>query len=530
LLSTINSIRLFKTYIFSLFFLFFTAAFQSQLKEDAGYFADKAYSKLYNNPEESLDFTQNLILNEKNPDKIIYQNIIAQSYAMKGDYINSIKTILGTEDLKTENTSAFHQFFFNYCLADQYQNLGLYEQSQKVIFQILEKTKFPANPQTEITLGKIYQLQSINYAIVKSYKKAQDYLDKSDKHFKIKSEEGEILKTENQLFRGIILLNQKKINPAKAIFNEVLQDNILNKYAFLYALARENSARAAFLEQDYERADTLLLQAAAKIEKTNYLSLKSRIYESLSNSYLAQNNNVEYQRFRSLFEDQKTKMDENKKSAISYLVTVIEDLNQEEYGFYETDITRSRNWVVGFCLALVVVCGIFYVLADRKKREIKKQLDFFKNYAKPFSSENPSTPVSQITVTEVRPEVKSMLSPEKVTELLDKLKAFENSKLFLSKQISLTFLASELETNIKYLSEVIKQHKGKKFNNYINDLRIQYVINLLKTDPSYLNYKVSYLAEISGFSSHSAFTAIFKSITGMSPNDFIQQINLQNKS
>lgn len=124
----------------------------------------------------------------------------------------------------------------------------------------------------------------------------------------------------------------------------------------------------------------------------------------------------------------------------------------------------------------------------------------------------------------------SLLSPEKEEELLQKLRDFEKSKLFLGKQISLPFLAAELDTNIKYLSEVIKKYKDKNFNAYINDLRIQYIVNLLKTDSSYLNYKVSYLAEITGFSSHSAFTSIFKSITGMSPNDFIQQISASKKS
>ncbi|RXM52850.1 hypothetical protein BOQ60_26210, partial [Chryseobacterium sp. CH1] len=35
----------------------------------------------------------------------------------------------------------------------------------------------------------------------------------------------------------------------------------------------------------------------------------------------------------------------------------------------------------------------------------------------------------------------------------------------------------------------------------------------------------SYLAEYSGFSSHSAFTTVFKSVTGMSPNVYIQEIS-----
>jgi AraC-like DNA-binding protein len=37
-----------------------------------------------------------------------------------------------------------------------------------------------------------------------------------------------------------------------------------------------------------------------------------------------------------------------------------------------------------------------------------------------------------------------------------------------------------------------------------------------------MNYKISYLAETCGFSSHSTFATIFKSITGITPITFIE--------
>ncbi|WP_449401179.1 helix-turn-helix domain-containing protein [Chryseobacterium wanjuense] len=91
--------------------------------------------------------------------------------------------------------------------------------------------------------------------------------------------------------------------------------------------------------------------------------------------------------------------------------------------------------------------------------------------------------------------------------------------------MSLSMLSAQMGVNTKYLSEVINNNKGKNFNGYINELRINHIAHLLKTDQTYLNYKVSYLAEYSGFSSHSAFTTIFKSVTGMSPNAYIQEIS-----
>ncbi|MDP9955453.1 AraC-like DNA-binding protein [Epilithonimonas hungarica] len=106
--------------------------------------------------------------------------------------------------------------------------------------------------------------------------------------------------------------------------------------------------------------------------------------------------------------------------------------------------------------------------------------------------------------------------------LLKKLDDFENTEDYIKTDLSLQSLAKKLETNTKYLSETINTHKQKNFNAYINELRINYIINKLKDKPIYRSYKIKYLAEESGFSTHSAFTAVFKTVTGMSPANYIQ--------
>jgi AraC-like DNA-binding protein len=118
---------------------------------------------------------------------------------------------------------------------------------------------------------------------------------------------------------------------------------------------------------------------------------------------------------------------------------------------------------------------------------------------------------------------KTLLIPKETEALiLAKLEKFESGKKFLNKDISLAQMASMFETNTKYLSEIINKYKKKNFNSYINDLRINYIVKQLKEDPKYLKYKVRYLAEECGFSSHSIFSATFKSLTGITPNVFIQ--------
>lgn len=108
--------------------------------------------------------------------------------------------------------------------------------------------------------------------------------------------------------------------------------------------------------------------------------------------------------------------------------------------------------------------------------------------------------------------------------LIKKLIEFENSEIYLEKNISLAKLSSYLNTNTKYLSHVIKIHSDRDFNNYINLLRIQYVANKLNDDSKFINYKISAMADEAGFSSHSKFTHFFKLNLGESPSSYISKI------
>jgi AraC-like DNA-binding protein len=116
---------------------------------------------------------------------------------------------------------------------------------------------------------------------------------------------------------------------------------------------------------------------------------------------------------------------------------------------------------------------------------------------------------------------KNTIPAETEQHILNKLKKFETTKKFTNKDISLAVLAGQFDTNTKYLSEIINRHYHINFNTYINTLRINFIVEKLKNEPNFCNYKISYLAEICGFSSHSSFATVFKSIIGISPIKFI---------
>ena len=102
---------------------------------------------------------------------------------------------------------------------------------------------------------------------------------------------------------------------------------------------------------------------------------------------------------------------------------------------------------------------------------------------------------------------------EKLTFKMEKEKVFTNSNL------NLKSLAKEIETNEKYLSQLINKKHNVNFSNFINNYRIEHSKKLL-LDEQHSNYTIEAIGNLSGFNSKSGFNATFKRNTGITPTDF----------
>ena len=180
---------------------------------------------------------------------------------------------------------------------------------------------------------------------------------------------------------------------------------------------------------------------------------------------------------------------------------------------------QNKILFVLFVIAFLSVIGYliyFLVLKNRIKMvnsEIEKRI-ISDEYEQKLSDQLKDFQASNVFVI-----------PEKTENMiLSKLDLFEKSKEVTDPHLSLAVLAKKLDTNSKYLSEIINKHKQKNFSNYLNELRVKYIVDKLQNNPEYLQYKTSYLAEEAGFASRTTFTTIFKNVTGTSPSQFIDQL------
>ena len=111
-----------------------------------------------------------------------------------------------------------------------------------------------------------------------------------------------------------------------------------------------------------------------------------------------------------------------------------------------------------------------------------------------------------------------------VNIILKQLEKFERDRKFLEKDLTLVKLAASFNSNTTYLSKIIYHVRGKGFVEYINDLKIDYVISLLQNDKKTRKYTNKALADEVGFSSTQRFATAFYSKIGMPTSYFVKNL------
>ncbi len=112
------------------------------------------------------------------------------------------------------------------------------------------------------------------------------------------------------------------------------------------------------------------------------------------------------------------------------------------------------------------------------------------------------------------------LDKEKTAQLIELIESkIHEEHIYLNADLSLSSLASELNTTANILSKVINSHYKKNFADFINSFRINKAKAILK-DPSEVNLKIVAIAFDCGFNSLSTFNTVFKKLEGTAPNQY----------
>jgi AraC-like DNA-binding protein len=93
----------------------------------------------------------------------------------------------------------------------------------------------------------------------------------------------------------------------------------------------------------------------------------------------------------------------------------------------------------------------------------------------------------------------------------------ENSS-FTKSGYKIKDLSNELGLPVYILSSFINQEYAKNFNEFINDFRIEYISNKLKSSPDTANFTLNAIAKSAGFNSRTSFISAVKRKTGKTPS------------
>lgn len=97
----------------------------------------------------------------------------------------------------------------------------------------------------------------------------------------------------------------------------------------------------------------------------------------------------------------------------------------------------------------------------------------------------------------------------------------KTEKPYLDDKLTLQKLAEKIDLPEKQLSQLINQHTGKHFFDFINEFRINEAKTLLKEQSQLTVLEVLY--EV-GFNSKSSFYTAFKKETNLTPTDYRKSI------
>lgn len=114
---------------------------------------------------------------------------------------------------------------------------------------------------------------------------------------------------------------------------------------------------------------------------------------------------------------------------------------------------------------------------------------------------------------------------EKYKALYDKIISFfETEKPYQDPEFNIKKLAKLVDSNSTYVSKALNKIGNKKFNQLVNEYRINRVLNELDKNMHH-RFTLEHIYKEAGFSQQSTFNRIFKEKTGVTPSEYIESLN-----
>lgn len=502
-------------------FLFIQVSSQTKINVNKRkLFYQQHYDKSYS-PDKLLARAKNMLKYAQNDyEKALAYSNLGDCLYGQGNYLESVKILQKADSLIKKTDSTQNRITILYSLINSYRRAGLIVESEETweLVKELDKESSPF-----IKTANLLYVQAKIFDIDNNFCKAADSRKKYIQHIrKIPNTEyknifdfGMLVQLCYEQIRcGRIDEAKETLEKTEIALKRIKDKSPINLYEFylldkaLINVKDNNLSEArknfdlAYSQPNLDRIvikEILVNRLQANIDTPTEQLKFSKIISDITNSQITVTKNL-----------------------------TIKETTKDKNSIKEKKEDIKLNLIIfSFIIIVLIICAIFIFRARNKKIKLRYQ-KIIKELENPLSE---PTIFSESQATESDPsKEKILISEETEREILKKLDAFEKKRLYTTKGISAAQMSVMLKTNTKYLNYIIKKYRNSDFYNYINTQRINYIVKELHDNPHLLQYKISVLADMCGYNSHSQFGSIFKSIKNISPSQYISFLTEEQKN
>lgn len=434
---------------------------------------------------------------------------LAEKVALKTntDFYYNVLNFIGTtksEDLGDYNEALiFYKKCYNFYKTKDVRSSQYSSYYQDIIFGIADCYKSLNNTdsttyynklgynESKITKNKKYQYlfilnEGANQLLKKNYKAAKDSINKALPKMITNNDTGNILASYYYLAKTYDGLGDKETAAA----NFIRVDSIYKK-------TKEISTE--FIE-GYPYLINFYKNKRDKENQLKYITVYMEIDSILQKNY-KEFNSIVWKEYDTphLFSEKEN------------LIQSLKDDKQKSY------------WGISTLLLITISIGGFAIFQQKLKNKYKFRFEKLINQ-KEISNEISVNNIQKSVYVANAGKTEIGIADELVKQILEKLDRFEYNEEYLQPNISIQTLSTAFKTNSKYISKIINTYKEKTFIQYINELRIEHAIVVLKKNSKLRKYTIHALATEFGFNNAESFSTVFFKKTGIKPSYFIKEL------
>ncbi|MBK1439116.1 helix-turn-helix domain-containing protein [Parapedobacter sp. ISTM3] len=450
-------------------------------------------------------------------------------YHMSADRVNALKYSLMADSLAEKSGSELVSRTSG-MVASQYRSLKLYDESIAYLQKALKNANRLKGTNVPTTKIMVYnELGAIHYEKA-DYEKT---IETVKEQLALIAEAGQAFPDSSFQHMLAIHLRPAYLNLGRSYYELEELDSAksyFSKAKDLYAQSRQPLPPWQETDLNIKLADIEIAEGDADTALA-YLTTATSLVAELDDRELEHELDIVFNRYYELINDYQ-KSDSIKRKIIAHVADrhhssaeASRYILQKEKA--NADLLKSKSDLLLVLLALTLLVIIVVVIIFQKKNK-KARANFERIIAAHKNPElNTQMREKQTDQSPVRRENGNnrLLAEDTERELLNKLVVFETGTAFTEKNFTISKLAALMGTNTRYVNHILQNHRNKNFNDYLNSLRIKFIIQKMIDNPEFLNYKINYLAELSGYSSHSRFAQMFKQETNISPSQFISRLS-----